>query len=661
MENIHKNLTENSGILLLVNGIGGIGKTTTAQAYVNSENYTKNYEHLAWITVISDNLKDEFTTQLSNSFTGYVFDEPQNLNAHFKQLIQHLNCNFKNTLLIIDNANNKQQLAELQQDFKNLGWTILITSRAKLDNYETLPLEKLKPEFAYKLFTKHFKKRIDTSLRTIVKQSDNDEKIIQNILEKIEYHSLLTVLLAKTAQNNHILTLQKLLHLIENNQLSDEQLQININLQLTDDKKDFLEIKQLHKYIIAIFETNKLTEKEQHCLRMFSVFPALRNIEFSLIAELFQTPENEKTELNNTLNSLDEKGWLTNQNTCYHIHPLIQNVSWTQLKPTPENCLNIIKGFIKIIDYDEFTSPITKKEWLPFGESLDNCFNQYVDNFLKNKNIENIEPIIRLANSFNNYSLIYRYLGNFQKAREFQLKVIEINEKVLDKNHPNLASSYNNLSLVYSDLDNLQKALEFQSKTTAIFEKVFDKEHPNLATSYNNLSVIYSSLDDLQKALEFQLKAIEIREKVLDKEHPDLATSYNNLSAIYSKLSDLQKALEFQMKVIEINEKVLDKNHPDLATSYNNLSLIYEHLSDLQKAMEFQMKAIEIKEKALDKNHPDLAISYNNLATIFYEKKDKIQAQDYNNLSIKIFEYNFPNGHSNLETAKWWREEIEKM
>ena len=522
LQNIHTKLTENSGILLLVNGIGGIGKTTTAQAYINSEKYTKNYKYLAWITVISDNLKDEFTTQLSNSFTGYVFDQPQNLNAHFKQLILHLNRNFKNTLLVIDNANDKEQLADLQQDFQNLDWTILITSRAKLDNYETLPLETLKPEFAYKLFLKHY-----------IKQTD--ETVINKILKKIEYHSLLTVLIAKTAQNNHSLTLPKLLQLIENNQLSNKQLETNIDLQVTEDKKEFAKTRQLHKYITAIFETNKLTEAEQDCLRKFSIFPALKNIDFNVIADLFQTPDDGKNELNNILNSLNEKGWLVNKNVDFYIHPLIQSVAWTQLKPTPENCLNVINGFIDKITYDKFTSPITKKEWLPFGESLANCFeNIKLPESFKLSGSSEIKAIKELATSYNNLSLIYSDLGDLQKALEFQLMDIEISEKVLDKKHPSLATSYNNISTIYSNLGDLQKALEFQLKTLEIKEKVLDKNHPSLAISYNNLSLIYSDLGDLKKkALEFQLIALEIREKVLDKNHPDLATSYNNLSEIY--------------------------------------------------------------------------------------------------------------------------------
>jgi len=650
LENIHRQLTENKGILLLVNGIGGIGKTTAALAYINSPKYTENYKHLAWITILSENLKKDFTEQLSNTFTGYEFNEPQRLDFHFEQLINYLSRKFKDTLLIIDNANDKEQLGSLYQDFLNLGWTILITSRTRHDSFEVLELGTLKPEFAYLLFTKHYKKQAD-------------ENTIRKILKTIEYHSLLTVLLAKTAQKNHALTLQQLLTLLENNKLSDKQLGINIDMQLTPDKKSYASIRQMHQYIMAIFETQNLSEAEQTVLRHFSVLPATIEIEFTLLAQLFETPESEQTDLLNTLNDLHAKGWLTNHNTTYAIHPLVKAVVWKQQQPTPKNCQNVINGFIKVIDYDEFTSPITKKEFVIFGESMANCFDNYLQNFSKVSNFREVElhAIKDLATSYNNLSLIYQHLGDLPKAKEFQLKTIEIFEKVFEKNHPSLATSYNNLSQIYQDFGDLPKAKEFQLKALEIQEKVFDKNHPDLAASYNNLCIVYYSLGDLPKAKEFQLKAIEISEKVLDKNHPNLATSYNNLSLIYLHLGDLPKAKEFILKTIDILEKVLDKNHPSLATSYNNLSLIYKDLGDLPKAKEFQLKDIEISEKVLDKNHPDLAQSYSNLATIYYKMQEKDNALKFINQAIKIWEYNFSNGHPNLETAKELKEVIEKM
>jgi len=202
-----------------------------------------------------------------------------------------------------------------------------------------------------------------------------------------------------------------------------------------------------------------------------------------------------------------------------------------------------------------------------------------------------------------------------------------------EKNNDFRLNYYTQLSTLYRDLGDFNKALESGLKALEIRERVLDKNHPDLATSYNNLSVLYQALGDLPKALEFGLKALEIRERVLDKNHPDLATSYNNLSSLCRALGDLNKALEFGLKALEIRERVLDKNHPDLATSYNNLSVLYQAIGDLNKALESGLKANSVFERVLDKNHPSLAISNSNLSSLYQALGDLNKAKYYNQKS----------------------------
>jgi tetratricopeptide (TPR) repeat protein len=58
---------------------------------------------------------------------------------------------------------------------------------------------------------------------------------------------------------------------------------------------------------------------------------------------------------------------------------------------------------------------------------------------------ETHEKIAALAN---NVSTIYYAMGQLEKA-------LDIREKVLDKNHPDLALSYHNLSFIYRDMEDI--------------------------------------------------------------------------------------------------------------------------------------------------------------------------------------------------------------
>ncbi len=217
---------------------------------------------------------------------------------------------------------------------------------------------------------------------------------------------------------------------------------------------------------------------------------------------------------------------------------------------------------------------------------------------------------------------IYRDIGDYKKALEFQLKELEIREKVLGDKNPDLAKNYNNISTIYRVIGELDRALEFQLKSLKIGEEVLGDKDPTLMKSYNNISMIYMDKGELEKALEFGLKSLKIGEEVLENKHPDLATSYNNISMIYQDMGELEKALEFQLKSLKIKEELLGGKHPDLATNYNNISAIYYEIGELEKAKEFIDRALGILQEVFPDGHLNLDTTMKNRDLIYFTKQN---------------------------------------
>ena len=230
--------------------------------------------------------------------------------------------------------------------------------------------------------------------------------------------------------------------------------------------------------------------------------------------------------------------------------------------------------------------------------------------------------------------------GNYPKALEFYTKALNIQEKILGKDHPDTALSYNNIGSVYNRMGDYTKALEFYTKALNIREKVLGKDHPDTALSYNNIGYVYSSMGDYPKALEFYAKALNIEEKVLGNDHPATANSYNNIGYVYDGMGDYPKALEFYTKALDIYEKVLGKDHPDTALSYNNIGYVYNRMGDYPKALEFYTKALDIDEKVLGKDHPDTASSYNNVGFAYNKIGDYNKSYNYSKEAYYIFKLN---------------------
>lgn len=86
--------------------------------------------------------------------------------------------------------------------------------------------------------------------------------------------------------------------------------------------------------------------------------------------------------------------------------------------------------------------------------------------------------------------MIYKAMGDLEKALEFQLKDTKILEEVLEPNHPDSATSYNNLAVIYLDMKKYRKALPYAKKAVAILQHLFPNGHPNLDLFKENLELI---------------------------------------------------------------------------------------------------------------------------------------------------------------------------
>ena len=67
------------------------------------------------------------------------------------------------------------------------------------------------------------------------------------------------------------------------------------------------------------------------------------------------------------------------------------------------------------------------------------------------------------------------------------------------------------------------KALSYYEKALEIRQKTLPPNHPDLAISYNNIGSVYDKMGEYSKALSSYEKALEIRQKTLPPNHPDLA------------------------------------------------------------------------------------------------------------------------------------------
>jgi tetratricopeptide (TPR) repeat protein len=244
--------------------------------------------------------------------------------------------------------------------------------------------------------------------------------------------------------------------------------------------------------------------------------------------------------------------------------------------------------------------------WYRLGELLIKLGQSDAARQLYERQLEQKNDDREKANIYNQLGRIRNHEGEYREALRFYEKSIEIKQKILPPNHPDLAITYSNISSVYEKMSEYSKALSCHEKAVVIRQQSLPPNHPDLAASYSNISLVYANMGDYSKALSFDEKALEIQQKSLPPNHPDLAITYNNIGLVYEKMSEYSKALSYHEKALEIQQKSLLPNHPDFATSYSNIARDNMGMANYSKALSFYERALDIAKCSLPANHPNI-------------------------------------------------------
>ena len=635
--------------ILLLNGIGGIGKTTLAQWYL--QNNRSSYDYVLWINNKYDIPQSFYNIQLIVNLNLYEVINKINRGKNFYNEVFDIIINslkelksVKKNLLVIDNASEDLQFNELfDKLFIGDNWQILVTSRESLEGFHKLVVSFMDKNSSIELFYEYYKK-------------EKNDTVVSNIVEILGFHTLAIELLAKSAQNQKNLNLSQILLVLKEKGLSATS---GVEISTSYDKVKVYTY--LSRCLEVAFDITGLSKLQKEVLQTLSVLTSNFHDQ-SIIHELLPL----KSNVGNALAQLSRKGWVIEQHGTFRVHQVIQEAVRKQLKPSFNKCITLANYFGKELRVRMDSDKSKKFEYTKYVDDLES-----ISKFLINDNEDLLASVllnlatlkwllgeqkkakelnaqcieiyernnpnsVTLATNYNNYSIVNWELGDLKEALLFQIKAIEIYKSKRKLDLVALSDSYNNISLIYWDMWDLDTAEMYQIESIGIRENIYEEKHPYLAQSYSNLSIIYIRKKEFAKALEWQLKAFNIRKEIYDQPHPDLAQSYNNLSVIYRETGELQMAFKHQSESLKIREQILTKNSPDLAISYDNISLILKMQNKFKEALSYQLKGIKIRESPGFSASPNLGKSYMNLAEIYLLLNNKSDASVFIEKSIDV-------------------------
>lgn len=407
--------------VMLINSEGGMGKTSIAAKYWNENLY--KCTHNAWL-FCEDGIIEEIKRLAPQLGINLKVLPEEN---HITVLCTALQNLPPDCLLVLDNANNPDDIKAFKKAFSGLHWHVLLTSRCQhvLEDKQEMLIKHLPPASAKSLFCSYYKE-----------ETPDFDNLLDRLLIAIGYNTLLIELFAKNMALLAKLgeTLADLLNHLETKGLllGDRSFQV-VTPYTTHNHREAATIDDI---IDALYDLTQLEESERSLLVNLALLPAESHL-LTLLINLFLPSD--KFSFLAQLSKLAQKGWLITDTKSYRLSPVVQKIIVAKNKPTLwDDAKDLVKRLSDLL-YPEVdkTNVVAKSKWLKYTQPLLAQSHELND------------PIY--SEFLNNVASVLQDLGgskNLNQAKELLEKSLQNYTDQFGEKDPFVAASQSNLAMV---------------------------------------------------------------------------------------------------------------------------------------------------------------------------------------------------------------------
>jgi tetratricopeptide (TPR) repeat protein/tRNA A-37 threonylcarbamoyl transferase component Bud32 len=247
---------------------------------------------------------------------------------------------------------------------------------------------------------------------------------------------------------------------------------------------------------------------------------------------------------------------------------------------------------------------------------------------------------------------VYRGLGRWDEALEYDRRALELRTTRLGSDHPDVAVSRNNLGLLLYDLDRAHEAIEHLEEAVRIWRDHLGDEHPEVALARNNLAMALERAGRLTDAEDSYREALRVRTAALGETHPVTIASQHNLGLVKMSQGRHEEAEALIRGAVEAWDEVLAPRHPHRALGHNSLGLVLRELGREAEAEAAFVTAVELGEAAFGEDHPQMCQLWNNLARQRIDRGENDSARELTTRSLALCADRLGPEHRATKTAR---------
>jgi TonB family protein len=163
-------------------------------------------------------------------------------------------------------------------------------------------------------------------------------------------------------------------------------------------------------------------------------------------------------------------------------------------------------------------------------------------------------------------------------------------------------------------VDCLRKALEIGDRTVG-------PDHPDLIILLNDLTRIYLRQSAYAAAEPLLLRLLEMK-RSKGEDHPEVATVLASLATVRQGLGRHESAEQLWRRVLDIRERTLAPNHFAIATALEHFGEACSARGKIREALAAFQRALTIRERTLGAEHPSLRASRERIADLQLQGSD---------------------------------------
>ncbi|XP_030102425.1 kinesin light chain 1 isoform X4 [Mus musculus] len=208
----------------------------------------------------------------------------------------------------------------------------------------------------------------------------------------------------------------------------------------------------------------------------------------------------------------------------------------------------------------------------------------------------------QVAATLNNLAVLYGKRGKYKEAEPLCKRALEIREKVLGKDHPDVAKQLNNLALLCQNQGKYEEVEYYYQRALGIYQTKLGPDDPNVAKTKNNLASCYLKQGKFKQAetlyKEILTRAHEREFGSVDDENKPIWMHAEEREECKGKQKDGSAFGEYGGWY-----KACKVDSPTVTTTLKNLGALYRRQGKFEAAETLEEAAMRSRKQGLDNVH----------------------------------------------------------